>query len=58
MLLVKLRLTESYLIKKYELYLSFSIIIILYAPDRDCAAACHAKPLTEDSLRSVYENIF
>ncbi len=33
---------------KYELYLSFSIIIISPAPDRDwdSAAACHAKPLT------------
>ncbi len=45
----------SYLKKKYELYLTFSIIIILHAPDRvwDCA-----KPLREDSLRSVYENSF
>ncbi len=34
--------------KKYELYLTFSIIIILPAPDRDwdCDAACRAKPLT------------
>ncbi len=48
----------SYLIKKYELYLTFSIIIILHAPDRvwDGAAACPAKSLTEDSLRSVNEN--
>ncbi len=40
------------------MYLTFSIIIILHAPDSvwDCAAACPAKPLTEDSLRSVYEN--
>ncbi len=33
---------------KYELYLTFSIIIISPAPDRDWdgAAACRAKPLT------------
>ncbi len=33
--------------KKNELYLTFSIIIILPALDRDwdCAAACRAKPL-------------
>ncbi len=34
--------------KKYELYLTFSIIIILTVPDRDRdgAAACRAKSLT------------
>ncbi len=37
---------RSYLMKKYELHLTFSILIILSAPDRDCAAACCAKPLT------------
>ncbi len=33
---------------KYELYLTFSIIIISPAPDRDWDgdAACRAKPLT------------
>ncbi len=37
-----------YLMNKYELYLTFSIIIISPAPDRDWdgAAACHTKPLT------------
>ncbi len=51
-LFMKWCLTESfkllYLMNKYELYLSFSIIIISPAPDRDWdgATACHAKPLT------------
>ncbi len=67
MLFVKWRLIESFLknffinlITKYELYLTFSIIIILHAPGRvwDCAAACRDKPMMEDSLRSVYENRF
>lgn len=49
-LFVKLCLTEmtaSYLIKKYELSLTF-IIIILPAPDRDWdyATRCHTIPLT------------
>ncbi len=35
----------NYLMNKYELYLNFSIIIILPLPDRywDGAAACHVK---------------
>ncbi len=37
---------RSYLMKKYELYLTFSIIIIVPALDRDGAAACRAKSLT------------
>ncbi len=37
-----------YLMNKYELYLTFSIIIISLTPDRDWdgAAACRAKPFT------------
>ncbi len=42
------KLLYIYLMKKYELYLTFSIIIISLAPDRDWdgATAFHAKPLT------------
>ncbi len=43
---------------KYELYLPFSIIIILPVPDRDRdrATACHAKPLTShtSSARDLF----
>ncbi len=50
----------SYLKKKYELYLTFSIIIILPAPDWDGAAACHAEPLmaARHQLEIVYEKSF
>ncbi len=49
----------SYLMKKYELYLTFSIIIILPAPDRDRdgAAACRAKPLTAGAS-SAWDRFF
>ncbi len=45
--------------KKYELYLTFSIIIISPAPDRDWdgAAACHAKPLTAGAS-SAWDRFF
>ncbi len=35
-----------YLMNRYELYYTFSIIMVSPAPDWDSAAACHGKPLT------------
>ncbi len=45
--------------KKYELYLTFSIIIIFPAPDRDWdgAAACHVKRLTAGAS-SAWDRFF
>ncbi len=42
---------------KYELYLTFSIIIISPAPDRDWdgAAACRAKPFTASARDRFFE---
>ncbi len=49
----------SYLMKKYELYLTFSIIIISPTPDRDWdgAAACRAKPLSARGRRHLFSRL-
>ncbi len=45
--------------KKYELYLTFSIIIISPTPDRDWdgAAACRAKPLSARGRRHLFSRL-